>query len=119
MEMNTDGLMIFPELNAGSFDFDFDSMVGSKDYSTITGIEVRIDRIIKDITKTTVLAISGTMLIRGIKVRGVWDMYGNIVECKKMLSLFTPRAYATSLENIFSGTTKDMFRLVAVQKLDK
>ena len=116
MIMNTEGLMIFPE--SVQEPFNFDTLIGSKEYATITNIPVRIDRIIRDVTKTTVLAISGTMVIRGVKVRGVWDAYGNMVECKKMLSLLSPKSMSVNLDNLFAETTSDMFRLVHMQKLE-
>ncbi len=113
--MNTSNLMIFPELNQE--EFDFDSLLNSKDYAVLAGIPVKIDRIIRDITQTTVVAISGTMIMKGVKVRGVWDMYGNIVEFKKTLKLFIPNGY--DLNVLFSDTTNEMFRLVHVQKIEK
>lgn len=99
-------------------EFDFDTMIGDNNYATITGIPVKIDRIIRDITKTTVVAISGTMLVRGVKIRGVWDVYGNIIKCKELLSLFTPKSLFVSIDNIFYGITEDMFRLVSVQDIN-
>lgn len=113
--MNTSNLMIFPELNQE--EFDFNSLLNSKDYAVLAGIPVKIDRIIRDITQTTVVAISGTMIMKGVKVRGVWDMYGNIVEFKKTLKLFIPNGY--DLNVLFSDTTNEMFRLVHVQKIEK
>lgn len=113
--MDTSNLMIFQELNQE--EFDFDSLLNNKDYSVLAGLPVKIDRIIRDITQTTVVAISGTMIMKGVKVRGVWDMYGNIVEFKKMLRLFTPNSY--DLNMLFSDTTSEMFRLVHVQKIEK
>lgn len=113
--MDTSNLMIFQELNQE--EFDFDSLLNNKDYAVLAGLPVKIDRIIRDITQTTVVAISGTMIMKGVKVRGVWDMYGNIVEFKKMLRLFTPNSY--DLNMLFSDTTSEMFRLVHVQKVEK
>lgn len=108
-------LMIFPELNQP--EFDFESLLGSKDYAVIAGIPVKIDRIIRDVTQTTVIAVSGTMIMRGVKMRGVWDMFGNIIEFKRMFMLFTPIGYDLSV--LFSDTTNEMFRLVHVQKLEE
>lgn len=113
--MDTRDLMIFPEIN--QVEFDFNKLVGSKEYKTISGISVNIDRIIRDLTQTTVIAISGTMIIRGIKVRAVWDMYGNIISCKESLSIFSPKKYTVNLENLFAGISKDIFKLVHVQAL--
>lgn len=110
-------LMLIPELNQQ--EFDFDTMIGDKSYATIAGIPVQVDRIIRDVTKTTVIAISGTMSLRGVKVRGVWDMYGNIVRCKEIMSLFVPKSLTTSIYSLFEGTTPDIFKLVSVQSFDK
>jgi hypothetical protein len=74
--MEEKNLMIFPDLNQE--EFDFNSLVGNKQYGIMAGIPVKIDRIIRDITQTTVIAVSGTMVLKGVKMRGVWDMYGNI-----------------------------------------
>ena len=114
-DMNTTDLMIFPEINQE--DFDFEKLLNNKDYKTISGLDVKIDRIIRDITQTTVIAISGTMVIRGVKVRAVWDMFGNIVSCKEALILFSPKKFTVNLDNLFAGTTKDLFKLVHIQEI--
>lgn len=113
--MDTSNLMIFSE--STQQEFDFSSLIGNKEYATISGLPVNIDRIIRDITQTTVVAISGTMIIRGVKVRGVWDMCGNIIEFKKIFKLFMPKGY--DLDVLFSNTGSDIFRLVHVQKIEK
>lgn len=113
--MNND-LMLFPVSTQP--EFDFDTMIGDKSYATISGIPVKVDRIIKDVTKTSVLGISGTMVLRGVKVRGLWDMYGNIVKCKEIMSLFTPKSLYTNINALFEGTTADIFRLVSIQELE-
>ena len=112
---SNDTLMLFPELSAQ--EFNFDSMLGDKSYQTICGCPVKVDKILRDTTKTTVLGISGTMVVRGVKIRGVWDCYGNIMECQKSLQLTSPRSMLANINNIFSGTTESMFRLVSVQSL--
>lgn len=113
--MDISNLMIFKELNQE--EFDFDSLLNNKDYAVLAGLPVKIDRIIRDITQTTVVAISGTMIMKGVKVRGVWDMYGNIIEFKKVFRLFTPNGY--DLKTLFSDTTNELFRLVHVQYIEK
>lgn len=117
MVQNNDNntLMLFPELSAQ--EFNFDSMLGDKSYQTVCGCPVKIDKIIRDTTKTTVLGISGTMVVRGVKIRGVWDCYGNVMECQKTLQLTSPRCMLANINNIFRGTTESMFRLVSVQSL--
>lgn len=111
--MNND-LMLFPV--SSQQEFDFDTMVGDKSYATIVGIPVKIDRIIRDVTKTTVVGISGTMVLRGVKVRGLWDMYGNIVKCRELMSLFTPKSLFANINTLFEGTSSDMFRLVSIEE---
>lgn len=117
MVQNSDNntLMLFPELSAQ--EFDFNSMLGDKSYHTICGCPVKIDKILRDTTKTTVLGVSGTMVVRGVKIRGVWDCYGNIMECQKTLQLTSPRCMLANIDNIFRGITESMFRLVSVQSL--
>lgn len=110
-------LMLIPEIS--QHEFDFNSIIGDKSYATIAGVPVKIDRIIRDVTKTTVIAISGTMSLRGVKVRGVWDMYGNMVRCKEIMSLFVPKSLTTSIYSLFEGTTPDIFKLVSVQSFNK
>ena len=110
-------LMLIPEISQQ--EFDFDTMIGDKSYTTLAGLPVKIDRIIRDVTKTTVIAISGIMTLRGVKIRGVWDMYGNIVRCKEIISLFVPKSFFTNIHNLFEGTTPDMFNLVSIQPFDK
>ena len=105
--------MLIPELSYNK-EFDFDSIIGDNSYSTISGIHVDIDRIIRDITKTTVIAISGTMIIRGVKIRGVWDIFGNIIKCKSLFSLFAPRGMFVNIYNLFDGITEDLLQLVNV-----
>lgn len=109
--------MLFPELSEQGFGFDFDSMLGDKSYQTVCGCPVKIDKIIRDTTKTTVLGISGTMIVRGVKIRGVWDCCGNVMECQKMLQLTSPKSLFANIGNIFCNTTESMFRLVSVQSL--
>lgn len=110
-------MMLFPVSRRE--EFDFDTMIGDKSYATISGIPVRIDRVVRDLTKTTVVAVSGTMTLRGVKVRGVWDMYGNIVRYKTIMSLFVPKSLLTSVDSLFEGTTADVFQLVSVERHDE
>lgn len=113
--MDTSNLMIFPELSQE--EFDFNSLLDNKDYAVLAGLPVKIDRVVRDITQTTVIAVSGTMIMRGVKVRGVWDMCGNIVEFKCVFRLFTPKG--CDLDILFSDTSSEIFRLVHVQKIEK
>lgn len=63
------GMIIYPELKNG--DFDYDSIINGKNFETITGIPVKIDKIIRDITGEAVLAVSGTMYLQGTRIRAV------------------------------------------------
>lgn len=110
-------LMIFKE--ADGKEFDFDSMIGRDGYATLSGTPVKIDRIIRDITQTTVIAISGTFVLKGVKVRGVWDMFGNIVEAKKILELLSPKSFTACLDNLFGNYPNELFNLVHIQDVNK
>ena len=114
MENTGKNLMLFPEQWNEEFDFD---ILGDKSYHTVCGIPVKVDRVIRDVTKTTVIGISGTMVIHGIKIRGVWDSLGNIMECRKTLQLTSPHSMFANIDNLFAGTTESMFRLVSVDKV--
>lgn len=96
-------------------EFDFSEMIGSDKYETVTGLKVHIDKILKDVTGTTVLGIGGTLVVRGIRIRIVWDPMGNVLEYKRITSLLSPfRKF--DLHSLFAEATTDMFRLVLIQK---
>lgn len=109
-----DKMMIFPEVNTQ--EFNFDAMLKDNSYHTMCGLPVKIDKILRDTTKTTVLGISGTMVVKGVRIRGVWDPYGNIMECRKTLQLTSPRCLLANIDNIFENTTEAMFQLVSITK---
>lgn len=111
--MTTDSIVFFPDLNQEEFDYNV--LLGNSDYATISGIPVKIDRIIRDITQTTVIAVSGTMVVRGVKVRGIWNMYGDIVEFRRIFRLFSPKGY--DLNALFYDTTSEIFKLVHIQAI--
>lgn len=99
-------------------EFDFNKLIKSDNYETVTGLKVTIDKILKDVTGTTVLGIGGTLVVRGIRLRIVWDPMGNVLEYKRIARILSPfRAF--TLQNIFEGATSDMFRLVNVQRIEK
>lgn len=110
-------LMLFKEINEK--EFDFDSLIGEKGYALLSGIPVKIDRIIRDVTRTTVIAISGTFVLKGVKIRGVWDMFGNIVEVERMLTLLSPRSYYSNLFKEIGDYPKNLFNLVHIQEVGK
>lgn len=108
--------IIIPEM---SFEeFDFNQLLKPNSVETITGVPVKIDKIIRDITSTTILGISGTLVVRGIRLRIVWDPMGNVMEYKRIMGLLSPyRRFC--LQNLCDDATTDMFRLVQVQKIEK
>ncbi len=108
--------IITPDMH--SEEFDFNSLIDSDNYETVTGLKVTIDKILKDITGTTVLGIGGTLVVRGVRLRIVWDPLGNVLEYKRITKLFSPCEKFT-LQNLFEGATTDMFRLVSVQRIEK
>lgn len=108
--MEIQDIALFPETS--QVEFDYAALIKSNSYATISGLKVNIDKIYRDVTQTTVLAVSGTMVINGVKVRGVWDPNGNIVEF-----MLTPKAWLSDLNQIFSNTPSNIFRLVHVQNV--
>lgn len=113
--MEIQDIALFPETS--QVEFDYSALIKSNSYATISGLKVNIDKIYRDVTQTTVLGVSGTMVINGVKVRGVWDPNGNIVEFKKMLQIFTPKAWLADLNQVFSNTPANIFKLVHVQSV--
>ncbi|WP_293666547.1 hypothetical protein [uncultured Parabacteroides sp.] len=99
-------------------EFDFSEMIGSDKYETVTGLKVHIDKILKDVTGTTVLGIGGTLVVRGIRIRIVWDPMGNVLEYKRIASLLSPYK-KFDLHSLFAEATTDMFRLVLIQNRKK
>lgn len=66
-----------------SQEFDFETLKKNNSIRTLCGLKVKIDRIIYDITHTTPLAISGTFVVQGVKIRGNWDAFGNPCDFKR------------------------------------
>lgn len=106
-------LMIFPDLN--QTEFDYDNLLKSKKIETVTGIPVTIDKIIRDLTGTTVLAVGGTMVMRGTKVRAVWNLAGQIIEYKKMRRFLLP----SNKWNIELDGNEDMLQIVSVENISR
>lgn len=99
--------------------FDFTSMLGDESYYTASGLPVTIDRVLRDVTKTTVLGVSGTMIVNGDKVRCAWDCYGNIIEFKKVQQITHLGCTFFETDGASYDTSKSMFRLVSVESLKK
>lgn len=98
-------------------EFDFDSLIKADNLMTICGIKVKIDRIYRDLTGTTVLAVSGIVVIRGIRLRGVWDALGNIIEIKKSLPLLFPKGLLVDLNNLFTPSMESSMQLVRCENV--
>lgn len=106
------GLIIYPELKSG--DFDYDSILNGKNFETITGIPVKIDKIIRDITGEAVLAISGTMSLQGTRIRAVWNLSGQILEYRRFRNFLMPfKNWSVNMQ-----LDEDMLQLVNIEKLD-
>ena len=106
-------LIIYPELEG--VDFDYDSIINGKNFETVTGIPVKIDKIIRDITGETVLAVSGTMSLNGTRVRAIWNLGGQIIEYRRFRNFLMPfKNWSVNMQ-----LDEDMFQLVKVEKLDK
>lgn len=105
-------LLIYPESNQS--EFDYESLLKNKKIETVTGIPVKIDKIFRDITGETVLAVGGTMSIRGAKVRGVWNLSGSIIEYKRIRDFLMPFKNWTLN---FNGN-EDMFQIVQVEHIN-
>lgn len=97
------------------YEFDFRSLKKDNDIQTITGIPVKIDKVMYDLCGETALAVSGTLVIKGVKLRGVWDTMGNPMDFKKIISL---RNAFIDLRDMFSGYDSQYFKLVKVKEID-
>lgn len=106
------GMIIYPELKNG--DFDYDSIINGKNFETITGIPVKIDKIIRDITGEAVLAVSGTMYLQGTRIRAVWNLSGQVLEYRRFRNFLMPfKKWSINMQ-----LDEDMLQLVNVEKVD-
>ncbi len=80
------------------------------------GIPVVVDKVMYNINGETVIGISGVMNVRGLKIRGVWDAFGNILDFKKSGFIF---GWDNHLNKILENITPQMFSLVIAKKLDE
>lgn len=97
-----------------SKEFDFEG-IKHTNACLIIGIPVKIDRIIYDITHTTVIGISGTFVLRGVKIRGTWDPFGNPLNIKRCLTLLSP--LRVDLADIVTAADEPFLKLVCVDEL--
>lgn len=112
--METPAALLFNEKQQ---DFDYNTVIKNKNYRTLFGSPVKIDRIIRDVTGATVLGVSGIMKIKGSTVRGVWDVNGNIMKLRECISIFTPISLFGSIDRLLVGTTESIFQLVNVEEV--
>lgn len=96
--------------------FDFNHLKNAN-VETITGIPVKVDKVIYDLTGTTAIGVGGTMTIKGIKLRGVWDSMGNPLDFKKVLSL-NIRNNFIDISSMLSGYESQYFRLVRTEPIE-
>lgn len=82
---------------------------------TVSNIPVKVDKVLYDLSGTTIVGITGTIRIRGIKLRGVWDSMGNPLEFKKILTL-NLRDNFVDVNDLFDGFPKEYFTLVKAKK---
>lgn len=115
--MKTEGMNFLIPEPKNSEDFDFEKLKSDTNIETVCGLPVRIDKVLRDITGTMTIGISGTLNVRGAKLRGIWDCFGNPIDFKKTITFYTPAKLICSVESMFAGTTQAMFKLVSVQKI--
>lgn len=98
-------------------EFDFNQLKSSDEYATICGLKVKIDRIIRDITQTTVIGVSGTFVVRGVKMRCTWDALGNIMETTKCRNYLSPAYYKLDVSDVFKDVNPAMLQLVNIKEI--
>lgn len=96
--------------------FDFKSLIKNKNVAILAGIPVKIDKVLYDVTGTMVFGLSGTIVIHGVKLRGVWDSLGNIVDFERLYKFYSP---SRGLTEIFDGMPTKMFSLVQAKSVEE
>jgi len=109
-EQETKSIMLCNE----SESFDFGKLVKNQNVQTIMNIPVKIDKVLYDLTGETVIGVSGTFVVKGIKVRGVWDSIGNIMHFRNTSIMF---GWRKVFDSIFEECTNSMFQLVTVKEM--
>lgn len=100
-----------------SQEFDFNELK-NLDVRTICGLKVNVDRVHYDITGTTALCISGTFVVRGIRIRGFWDSMGNPIELKRTLSFHYPKSLCANLQALFMDSDKHLLTLTTCKEIN-
>jgi len=93
----------------------FDKLKKNRNTTTIMGVPVKIDKVLYDLSGETIIGLTGTLSIKGTKLRAVWDIMGNILEFRNMGIL---RGWNTNFRKIFEGLNENMFNLVISKPLD-
>jgi len=96
-------------------EINFEKLKKHRNTTTIVGIPVQIDKVLYDLSGETVIGVTGTLTIKGTKLRAVWDIMGNILEFKSMGVL---KGWFVNFEKIFAGLSENMFSLVIAKPLD-
>ena len=100
-----------------SQEFDFNKLK-NMDVRTICGLPVKVDRVHYDVTGTTALCISGTFVVKGIRIRGYWDCFGNPIELKRTLSFHYPKSLCANLQALFRESDKNLLTLTTCQEIE-
>lgn len=95
--------------------FNFKSLVKPNSVQTVMNIPVKIDKVLYDLTGETVVGVTGTFVVKGIKIRGCWDPCGNILHFRKTGILF---GWQKIFDNLFAGCSNDMFQLVVTKNIE-
>ena len=95
--------------------FDFNLLTKNKNIQTIMNVPVKIDKVLYDLTGETAIGVSGTFIMKGVKVRGVWDSLGNILNFEKTGILFN---WEKQFEKMFAGTKDSMFQLCVYKDIE-
>ena len=94
--------------------FNFESLKKNKKIQTVMNIHVKVDKVLYDLTGETCVGISGTFVVKGVRVRGVWDSLGNLLNFEKTGIMF---GWEKTFDNIFRGCNFDMFRLLTFKEI--
>lgn len=103
--------MVYQE---GNTEFDYNSLLKNPNIKTVSGIPVKIDRLFRDLTGETVVAVSGVLIAQGVKIRAVWNLSGEIFEYKRMRSFLLPK---NNWKCAFEGN-EDMLNIVMVEEIN-
>lgn len=95
--------------------FDFHTLKKNPKVQTVMNIPVKVDKVLFDLTGETCVGVSGTFVMKGIRVRGIWDTCGNILHFKKTGILFN---WKDTFDKIFCECNESMFQLVTFKEIE-